>query len=68
MVAELAHEYQAALTAIDPQLDAPTARVLALVLADLDAPQHMVGSLTDDERVALEALHAAAPLLTLGVA
>jgi hypothetical protein len=56
---ELAREYQAALTAIDPLLDAPTARVLALVLADPDAPQRTVGPLSDPEQLALDALQSA---------
>lgn len=56
---ELAREYQAILAAIDPLLDAPTARVLALVLADLDVAQPRVGPLADAEQLALEALQSA---------
>jgi hypothetical protein len=64
---ELAREYRAALTTIDPLLDAPTVRVLTLVLADLGAPPRTVDALTDDELVALEALRSAR-FPTLGVA
>ena len=63
---ELTREYQAALTAIDPLIDAPTARVLALVLADLDPPQRTVGPVNDHEQLALEALQSAG-FPTLGV-
>ena len=64
--AELAREYRSARAAIEPRLDAPTARVLALVLADLGPPQLTVGPATDHERLALEALQSAG-FPTLGV-
>jgi hypothetical protein len=64
---ELAREYRTALAAIDPLLDAPTARVLALVVADLEAAQGTAGELTDDERAALDELRAAAPFPSLVV-
>jgi hypothetical protein len=66
--AELAREYRAVLTTIDPLLDAPTAGVLTLVLADLDAVTHTSDNLADDERLALDALLAAAPFPTREVA
>ena len=66
--AELERHYRAVADSIDPLLDAPTARVLELVIADLTAAPTPTGELADDERAALEALHAAAPLLTLEVA
>ena len=66
--AELAREYRAAVTTIDPLLDAPTAEVLTLVLADLDVVSRPPAGLADDERQALDALLAAAPFPTLGVA
>jgi hypothetical protein len=62
----LAREYRSALAAIDPLLDAPTARVLTLVLTDLEIPERAAGGLTDDERLALEALQGA-PFPTLEV-
>jgi len=65
---ELARQYRAVSDAIDPMIDAPTHRVLELVIGDLEAPPTPTGDLTDDERAALDALHAAAPVLTLGVA
>jgi hypothetical protein len=68
VAAELARDYRAALASIDPLLDAPTASVLTLVLADLDAVSHTSDGLVDDERQALDALFAAAPFPTLGVA
>jgi hypothetical protein len=66
--AELAREYSAALTTFDPLLDAPTTEVLTLVLADLDVVSRPPARLADDERLALDALLAAAPFPTLGVA
>lgn len=66
--AELVRDYRVVTDSIDPLLDAPTARVLELVIADLEAAPTPTGELADDERAALEALHAAAPFLTLGVA
>jgi hypothetical protein len=68
VVTELAREYRAALATIDPLLDVPTAEVLTRVLADLHVPQRTVGPLTDHEQLALDALLAAGPLPTLGVA
>ena len=65
--AELAHEYRAVAGSIDPLLDAPTARVLDVVIADLEAVPTAAGELADDEHAALDALQAAAPYLTLGV-
>ena len=65
--AELAREYRTALATIDPLLDAPTAEVLTQILADLDALSRPPPALADDERLALEALLAAAPFSTLGV-
>ncbi len=65
--AELAREYQAVLATIDPLLDAPTAEVLTSVLADLDARQRSLAALTDDEKLALDALRSAALFPTLGV-
>jgi hypothetical protein len=64
---QLAREYLAALAAIDPLLDAPTARVLTLVLADLDVATGTAGKLDEDERGALDALRDAAPFPTLVV-
>jgi hypothetical protein len=66
--AELAREYRATLAATDPLLDAPTAGVLTVVLADLDTVSHTSDGLVDDELQALDALYAAAPFPTLGVA
>jgi hypothetical protein len=67
----LEREYRNVQAAIDPLLDAPTARVLELVVADLEPAPHTertTGDLTDDERVALNALRDAAPFPALGVA
>ena len=64
---ELAREYRAAAGSIDPLLDAPTARVLDVVVADLEAAPNAADDLADDERGALDALHAAVPYLTLEV-
>ena len=49
--AELAHEYRAVAGSIDPLLDAPTARVLDVVIADLEAVPTAAGELADDERM-----------------
>ena len=59
--AELTREYRAALEAVDPLLDAPTVRVLSLVVADLDAAPGVTSGLSDDETAALDALRAATP-------
>ena len=64
---ELESAYRTALAAIDPQLDAPTARVITLVLADLDVAAGTTGELEGDERDALDALRASAPFPALTV-
>jgi hypothetical protein len=64
---ELGRVYRTALAANDPLLDAPTARVLTLILADLDTAPSTSDALDSDERPALEALRTAAPFPTLGV-
>jgi hypothetical protein len=64
---ELAREYRTALDAIDPLLDAPTIRVLTLVLGDLDVAAGAAGELDSDERAALDGLRAAAPFPALVV-
>jgi len=66
--AELAREYRAVLATIDPLLDAPTVRVLTVVLADLDMVTPTSHKLSDDERQALDALFVEEPFPTLGVA
>jgi hypothetical protein len=63
----LERAYRTALAANDPQLDAPTARVITLVLADLDVAAGTTGELDDDEQDALDALRAAAPFPALMV-
>ncbi|MGH9135105.1 MAG: hypothetical protein ACRDZZ_14300 [Ilumatobacteraceae bacterium] len=65
--AELALAYEALRATIDPRLDAPTAGVLDTVLASLGATPPAPGVLTDDERAALDAFRAAAPIPTLEV-
>ena len=65
--AELARHYRVVTDSIDPLLDAPTARVLELVIADLETAPTPTGELDDDEQAALEALQAAVPFLTVGV-
>ncbi len=62
---ELERAYRTALAAIDPQLDAPTTRVITLVLADLDVAAGTTGGLDGDERDALDALRASAPFPAL---
>ena len=57
----LGRAYRTALAPIDPLLDAPTARLLMLVVADLEVGPTPSSGLTDDERIALDALDAAAP-------
>ncbi|HEX4982466.1 MAG TPA: hypothetical protein VFV63_12235 [Ilumatobacteraceae bacterium] len=64
----MARQYRAVKDLIDPLLDAPTARVLELVIADVEASPTTAGDLTDGERVALDALRDAAPFQLLGVA
>ena len=67
-VTELARHYGDARATIDPLLDAPTSRVLALVLADLEPTPIATSELDDGERVALDALRDASPFQVLGVA
>jgi hypothetical protein len=55
---EMSRQHRALLDAIDPSLDAPTARVLTLILADLDATRP-TGELTEPEAAAVRALEAA---------
>jgi hypothetical protein len=64
---ELGREYRTALAANDPLVDAPTTRVLTLILADLDTAPSTTDALDSDERRALVALRTAAPFPTLGV-
>ncbi len=67
--AELAREYRAVADSIDPLLDAPTARVLELVIADLEAvaDTQPASSPTTNGPHSMRC-SAAAPFLTLGVA
>lgn len=52
----LARGYRSALAGIDPLLDAPTARLLTLVVTDLESAPSTPGEHTAEERLALESL------------